>query len=162
MENVSFLTKNFGKYDTNAIGSYVKIGGFSALKKALDLEPLSISDLIASVKVKGRGGAEYDMGRKLSQARAVKGERKVVICNADEGETTTFKDRELIKNDPFNLIEAIIIAGYVVGATDGYIYMRAEYACFRPLLLNAIRQAKSCGFLGEKILGKNFNFNIHL
>ena len=62
------------------------------------------------------------------------GERKVVVCNADEGETTTFKDRELIKNDPFNLIEALIIAGYVVGATDGYIYMRAEYACYRPLL----------------------------
>jgi NADH-quinone oxidoreductase subunit F len=128
----------------------------------MDLEPLSISDLIASVKVKGRGGAEYDMGRKLSQARAVQGERKVVICNADEGETTTFKDRELIKNDPFNLIEAIIIAGYVVGATDGYIYMRAEYACFRPLLLNAIRQAKSYGFLGENILGRDFDFNIHL
>ena len=102
------------------------------------------------------------MGRKLSQARAVKGERKVVICNADEGETTTFKDRELIRNDPFNLIEAIIIAGFVVGATDGYIYMRAEYSCFRPLLLNAIRQAKSYGFLGENILGKGFDFNIHL
>ena len=78
MENVSFLTQNFGKYDTNSIGSYMKIGGFSALRRAVELEPLSISDLIASVKVKGRGGAEYDMGRKLSQARAVKGERKVV------------------------------------------------------------------------------------
>ena len=162
MEKVSFLTQNFGKYDTNSIGSYMKIGGFSALRKAVAMEPLSISDLIASVKVKGRGGAEYDMGRKLSQARAVQGERKVVICNADEGETTTFKDRELIKNDPFNLIEAIIIAGFVVGATDGYIYMRAEYSCFRPLLLNAIRQAKSYGFLGENILGKGFDFNIHL
>ena len=162
MERISFLTSNFGKYDTSSIGSYMKIGGFSALRKAVTMEPLSISDLIASVKVKGRGGAEYDMGRKLSQARAVKGERKVVICNADEGETTTFKDRELIRNDPFNLIEAIIIAGFVVGATDGYIYMRAEYSCFRPLLLNAIRQAKSYGFLGENILGKGFDFNIHL
>ncbi|MBR2214715.1 MAG: SLBB domain-containing protein [Selenomonadaceae bacterium] len=162
MSTVKFLTQNFGAYDVNSIGSYMKIGGFNALRKAVNMEPSAISDLIAAVKVKGRGGAEYDMGRKLSQARAVVGENKIVICNADEGETTTFKDRELIKNDPFNLIEALIIVGYAVGATDGYIYMRSEYACYRPVILNAIRQAKSYGFLGENILGKGFDFNIHL
>ena len=161
-KNIRFLTKNFGQYDTSSIGSYMNIGGFEALRKAVNMDPEEICDLIASVKVRGRGGAEYPMGRKWSQARAVVGENKIVVCNADEGETTTFKDRELIKNDPFNLIEALIIAGYVVGATDGYIYMRAEYACFRPLLLNAIRQAKNYGFLGENILGKGFNFQLHL
>lgn len=161
-EPVHFLTKNFGRYDTSSIGSYMSIGGFEALRKAVNTDPKEITDLISSVKVRGRGGAEYELGRKWSQARAVVGERKVVICNADEGETTTFKDRELIEHDPFNLIEAMIIAGYVVGATDGYIYMRAEYACFRPLLLNAIRQAKNYGFLGTNILGRGFDFNIHL
>ena len=161
-KNIRFLTKNFGQYDTSSIGSYMNIGGFEALRKAVNMDPEEICDLIASVKVRGRGGAEYPMGRKWSQARAVVGENKIVVCNADEGETTTFKDRELINNDPFNLIEALIIAGYVVGATDGYIYMRAEYACFRPLLLNAIRQAKNYGFLGENILGKGFNFQLHL
>ena len=162
MENVRFLTQNFGRYDTSSIGSYMNVGGFSALRKAVTMDGEDIASLIAENKVKGRGGAEYDMGRKWSQARKVHGENKVIICNADEGETTTFKDRELIKNDPFNLIEAMIIAGYVMGATDGYIYMRAEYACYRPLLLNAIRQAKSYGFLGTNILGKGFDFNLHL
>ena len=159
---VKFLTKNFGQYDTSSIGSYMNIGGFEALRKAVNMNPEDICTMLTEAKIRGRGGAEYPLGRKWSQARAVRGENKVVICNADEGETTTFKDRELIKNDPFNLIEAMIIAGFVCGATDGYIYMRAEYACFRPLLLNAIRQAKNYGFLGKNILGKGFDFNIHL
>ncbi|SHL10377.1 NADH-quinone oxidoreductase subunit F [Selenomonas ruminantium] len=159
---VRFLTKNFGAYDTNSIGAYMNIGGFKALRKAVTMDPEDICTMLSDAKIRGRGGAEYPLGRKWSQARAVKGENKVIICNADEGETTTFKDRELIKNDPFNLIEAMIIAGFVCGATDGYIYMRAEYACYRPILLNAIRQAKNYGFLGENILGKGFDFNIHL
>lgn len=162
MKDIRFLTKNFGNYDTASIGSYMSIGGFEALRKAVAMEPEEITGLIASMKVKGRGGAEYDLGRKWSQAREVKGENKIIICNADEGETTTFKDRELIKNDPFNLIEAMIIAGYVVGATEGFIYMRGEYACYRPLLLGAVRQAKNYGFLGTNILGKGFDFNIRL
>lgn len=163
MSEVRFLTENFGQYDPSSINSYMSIGGFQALRQAVAMDdPEGIATLISEAKVRGRGGAEYPMGRKWSQARAVKGEKKIIICNADEGETTTFKDRELIKNDPFNLIEAMIIAGYVMGATDGYIYMRAEYACYRPLLLNAIRQAKSYGFLGQNILGKGFDYNIHL
>ena len=159
---VRFLTKNFGAYDTSSIGAYMNIGGFKALRKAVTMDPEDICTMLSDAKIRGRGGAEYPLGRKWSQARAVKGENKVIICNADEGETTTFKDRELIKNDPFNLIEAMIIAGFVCGATDGYIYMRGEYACYRPILLNAIRQAKNYGFLGENILGKGFDFNIHL
>ena len=159
---IKFLTKNFGRYDTASISSYMSIGGFEALRRAVTMNPEDICTMLSAAKIRGRGGAEYPLGRKWSQARAVRGENKVVICNADEGETTTFKDRELIKNDPFNLIEAMIIAGFVCGATDGYIYMRAEYACHRPLLLNAIRQAKNYGFLGENILGKGFDFNIHL
>lgn len=162
MTQVKFLTKNFGQYDTASIGDYMKIGGFAALRKAVNMDPEEICNLLSEAKIKGRGGAEYPLGRKWSQARAVKGEKKVIICNADEGETTTFKDRELIHKDPFNLIEAMIIAGFVCGATDGYIYMRAEYACYRPLLLNAIRQAKNYGFLGENILGKGFDYHIHL
>ena len=102
------------------------------------------------------------MGRKWSQARAVERPHHCVICNADEGETCTFKDRELIKNDPFNLIEAIIIAGWAVNAEDGYIYMRSEYSRFRPRLLNAIKQAEENGFLGENILGTGWNYKIHL
>ncbi len=157
-----FITKNFDHYDTSSIGAYMNIGGFEALRKAVTMDGEDIAARIAEAKVKGRGGAAYDMGRKWSQARAVIGEKKVVICNADEGEPCTFKDRALIEKDPFNLIEGMIIAGYTVKAQDGYIYLREEYSHLRSLLLNAIRQAKNYGFLGTNILGKGFDYNIHL
>ncbi|MBP3723505.1 MAG: NADH-quinone oxidoreductase subunit F, partial [Selenomonadaceae bacterium] len=162
MEKIEFLTKNFGKYDVKSISDYKRIGGFTALEKAVEMGAESVCALLAEAKIRGRGGAEYDVGRKWSQAREVVGDNKIIICNADEGETTTFKDRELIKNDPFNLIEAMIIAGYVIGATEGFIYMRAEYACYRPILLNAIAEAKEYGYLGDNILNTGFNFNIKL
>ncbi len=81
---VQFLTKNFGKYDTSSIGSYMNIGGYEALRKAVNMDPDEITDLLTAVKIKGRGGAEYPLGRKWSQARAVRGERKVVIGVADD------------------------------------------------------------------------------
>lgn len=161
-QTVRFMTRNFGAYDTASIDSYRSIGGFRALKKALSLSGETIAGLLSEAKIKGRGGAAYDMGRKWAQARAVQADKKVVVCNADEGEPCTFKDRTLIENDPFNLIEAIIIAGYAVNASDGYIYLREEYRHLRPLLLNAIEQAKTAGLLGENIFGKAFAFNIHL
>ncbi len=160
---VRFITKNFGKYDPMSIDSYLSIGGFSALKRAVTMDGEDIASLVGRAKVKGRGGAAYDMGRKWSQARAVKGDHKLQICNADEGEPCTFKDREIIKNDPFNLIEGMIIGGYTVKAQDGYLYMREEYRHLRPLLQNAIRQAEERGFLGDNILGvEGFNYHIHL
>ena len=157
-----FITKNFGKYDPMSIDSYLAINGYAGLKRALAMDGEDIASLIAEAKVKGRGGAAYDMGRKWSQSRSVKAPHKVVICNADEGETCTFKDRELIKNDPFNLIEAITICGYTVNAQDGYIYLREEYRHLRPLLLNAIKQAEEHNLLGNNIQNTGFNFHIHL
>ncbi len=157
-----FITKNFGKYDPMSIDSYLAIDGYAGLKRALAMDGEDIASLIAEAKVKGRGGAAYDMGRKWSQSRSVKAPHKVVICNADEGETCTFKDRELIKNDPFNLIEAITICGYTVNAQDGYIYLREEYRHLRPLLLNAIKQAEEHNLLGDNIQNTGFNFHIHL
>lgn len=161
-QTVRFMTRNFSTYDTNSIDSYRSIGGFKALEKALSMTSEAIAAVLAEAKIKGRGGAAYDMGKKWAQARAVTADRKVVVCNADEGEPCTFKDRTLIENDPFNLIEAIAIAGYTVNASDGYIYLREEYRHLRPLLLSAIEQAKAAGFLGEKILGTPFCFNLHL
>lgn len=123
-KTVAFMTRNFGKYDPMSIGAYMRIGGFHALKKAVNLEGEAIAAIIAAAEVKGRGGAGYDMGRKWSQAKAVIDDNKVVVCNADEGEPCTFKDRTLIEHDPFNLIEGMIIAGYTVDAENGYIYLR--------------------------------------
>lgn len=162
MQNISYLTENFGKYDVFSIDSYINIGGFQSLRKAVTMDGDDIAAILSDAKIKGRGGAEYPMGRKWSQARAVKRPHHCVVCNADEGETCTFKDRELITNDSFNLIEAMIIAGWAVNAEDGYIYMRAEYSHLRPRILNAIKQAEDRGFLGKNILGTNWNYKIHL
>ncbi len=162
MSSVRYITENFGKYDVFSIDSYMSIGGFSALKKAVTMDGDDIAALLTEATIKGRGGAAYPMGRKWSQARAVSRPHHCVICNCDEGETCTFKDRELVTNDPFNLIEAIIIAGWSVKAEDGYIYMRAEYSRLRPRLLNAIKQAEERGFLGKNILGTGWDYKIHL
>ncbi len=160
---VSFMTRNFGKYNPSSLDSYEQIGGFSALRKALSMTGEQIADCLAACAVKGRGGAGYDMGKKWRQAREVNQPRKVVICNADEGEPATFKDRTLMENDPFRLIEAMIIAGYSVGAQDGYLYLREEYSHLRPLFQNAIWQVREKGYLGENILGKTgFSYDVHL
>lgn len=161
-KTVKYITKDFGTYDVNSIDSYEKIGGFAALRRATNMDGYDIAKLISLCKVKGRGGAAYDMGKKWSQAKDISTPKKVVVCNADEGEPCTFKDRTIIQNDPFRLIEGIIIAGYSVDAHDGYIYLREEYKHLRPLLLNAINQAEEKGYLGRNILGKDFNFKIHL
>ena len=162
-KTVQFMTKNFGKYDISSIDSYESIGGFQALRRAVTMDGHDIADRIAECGVKGRGGAAYDMGKKWHQAKEVENPDKVVVCNFDEGEPCTFKDRTLVQNDPFRLIEAMIIAGYAVGAQNGYIYMREEYSHLRPLLLNAIAQAAEKGYTGKNILGvEGFDYELHL
>lgn len=161
-KTVSFITENFGKYDPNSIDSYLSIGGFTATKKALAMSSNEIIDIAKKSSVRGRGGAAYDTGRKWAQAASVPGDDKVVICNADEGEPCTFKDREILSKDPFRLLEGMIIAGYTVGAKNGYIYLREEYSHLKPLIKNAIQESINKGFLGNNILGTGFSFNIHL
>jgi NADH-quinone oxidoreductase subunit F len=161
-KTVSFITENFGKYDPTSIESYLSIDGFTATKKALAMSSTEIIEMAKAAAIKGRGGAAYDTGRKWSQAASVPGANKVVICNADEGEPCTFKDRSILQNDPFRLLEGMIIAGYTVGAQNGYIYLREEYRHLRPLILGAIEQTKAKGFLGNNILGSGFSFEIHL
>ncbi len=137
-KTVCFITRNFGKYDPDSLKGYESIGGFRALRKALTMEGYAIADVLAANGVQGRGGAAYDMGKKWRQARDVPGAHKCVVCNADEGEPGTFKDRELLTHDPFQLLEGMIIAGWAVGADNGYIYLREEYSHLRPRLLSAI------------------------
>ncbi|QOX64007.1 NADH-quinone oxidoreductase subunit F [Anoxybacterium hadale] len=161
-KTVAIITENFGQYDPGSIHSYLSIGGFSAVKKALTMSSAEIIEMTKKAAVKGRGGAAYDTGRKWAQAASVPGEDKVVICNADEGEPCTFKDRSILSKDPFRLIEGMIIAGYTVGAKNGYIYLREEYRHLRPLIRNAIDESLSNGFLGDNILNTGFSFQIHL
>ncbi|MPW25742.1 NADH-quinone oxidoreductase subunit F [Alkalibaculum sp. M08DMB] len=162
-KTVSFITENFDKYDPNSIDSYLNINGFTAVRKAITtLSSGEIINIAKSATIKGRGGAAYDTGRKWGQAAAVQGDNKVVICNADEGEPCTFKDRSILSKDPFRLIEGMIIAGYTVGAQNGYIYLREEYRHLKSLIKNAIKETMEKGFLGKNILGTNFSFHIHL
>lgn len=132
-KTISFISRNFGKYDPASLKSYEAIGGFQALRKAITMNGHDIAHILSDNKVQGRGGAAYDMGTKWAQARDVQAAEKCVVCNADEGEPGTFKDREILKNDPYQIIEGMIIAGWAVNAQNGYIYMREEYSHLRPL-----------------------------
>lgn len=161
-KNVSLITENYNKYNPESIDEYINIGGFSGLKNALNMTSDAIIDIAKASKVMGRGGAAYPLGKKWEQARSVAGENKVVICNADEGEPCTFKDRSFLEKDPFRLIEGMAIAGYTVGAQNGYIYIREEYRHLQPIVKSAIKQAKEQGYLGENILGTNFSYDIHV
>ena len=161
-KTVSFISRNWDKYDPASLASYESIGGFSALRRVV-LEGFDVVSRLNDAAVQGRGGAAYPMGRKWDQARAVKGEHKVNVCNADEGEPCTFKDRNILSHDPFQMLEGMIICGYTVGAQDGYIYLREEYRHLRPLLRSAIEQCEKAGYLGDDVLGvKGFSYRIHL
>lgn len=163
MDNtVSFITKHFDKYDPDNLASCQAIGGFNGLKHALGLTPAALIQIISDSGIQGRGGAAYSTGLKWKQAAAVPGVDKVVICNADEGEPCTFKDRTLMEKDPFRLLEGMAIAGYAVGANQGYIYLREEYRHLMPRLQNAIDQARAGRWLGSHIQDTNFNFDITL
>jgi len=161
-KTVSFISRNFGTYAPSSLDSYESVGGFQALRKALTMDGYDIAAVLSKNQVQGRGGAAYDMGKKWSQARDVEAPLKCVVCNADEGEPGTFKDREILTRDPFQMLEGMIIAGWAVNAQDGYIYMREEYSHLRPLLLSAIDQCEKKGYLGEDILGSGFRYRLHL
>lgn len=161
-QTVSFISRRFGKYDPWDIKDYEAHDGFQALRRALTMDGYDIARLLSANGIQGRGGAAYDMGRKWTQARDEKGDNKCVVCNADEGEPGTFKDRELLKRDPFQVLEGMIIAGWAVNAQNGYLYLREEYSHLRPVLRNAIKQCEEAGYLGDNILGSGLNYRIHL
>jgi len=138
---------NCGVIDPEDIATYINRDGFKALKKALKLPGETVVEEIKASGLRGRGGAGFPCGLKWDLARKAPGDEKYVICNADEGEVGTFKDRYILENDPFSLIEGIAIAGHAIGARKAYIYLRAEYRFLLGLLEQAIAQAKKKGFL---------------
>jgi NADH:ubiquinone oxidoreductase subunit F (NADH-binding) len=142
------VLKNCGVVDPKDISSYLKQGGFMAFKKVKkEMTPEKIIEEVTASSLLGRGGAGFPCGLKWKLARENPGDEKFLICNADEGEVGTFKDRYILEHDPFTLIEAIAIAGFAVGAKRAYLYLRAEYHYLFHLLHHAIRQAKEKGFL---------------
>jgi NADH-quinone oxidoreductase subunit F len=150
-------------HELTDIGAYQAAGGFDALKQALgDMEPDDLLYVFHRSGLRGRGGAGFPMGRKASFLPKDAKLAKYVVCNADESEPGTFKDREIIQMNPFQLIEGVALAGYAIGAERGYIYIRGEYEHQARILEQAIRTAREAGFLGTGVLRSDFTFDITL
>ncbi len=152
-----------GLIDPEDIEDYILHDGYEALGKALTtMTPAQVVDEISRSGLRGRGGAGFPTGTKWRFVASVKGDRKYVICNADESEPGTFKDRLVLEGDPHGIVEAMAIAGYAVGANEGYVYVRGEYGLALERLSRAIHQARQMGFLGRSIFGSDFDFDIHI
>lgn len=155
--------RNCGAINPEDIDEYIAQDGYLALERVLtEMEPEDVIDLIKESGLRGRGGGGFPTGVKWEFAAAQQEREKYVCCNADEGDPGAFMDRSVLEGDPHSVIEAMIIAGYAIGASQGYIYVRAEYPIAVERLDIAIRQAREYGLLGKDILGKGFDFNLEL
>jgi len=155
-------SKEGGSIDPVSVAKYTQTGGFNALKKAVGMTSEDIIAEVKKAKLLGRGGAAYPAGSKWEHLLHIPETPKYIVCNADEGEPGTFKDRLIMDKLPLKLIEGIAIAGFTFRAKAGYIYVRGEYRKIQKRLLAAIENARSARFLGENILGTGFNFDIHV
>jgi NADH-quinone oxidoreductase subunit F len=157
------VLRNCGLINPDDIEEYIGIGGYQALYKVLiDGRPENVIEQIKASKLRGRGGAGYLTGNKWEFLAKAKSDHKYIICNADEGDPGAYMNRNEIESDPHSLLEGMIIGGYVMGATEGIIYVRAEYPLAVHRLNRAIEQAREYGMLGDNILGRGFSFNIEL
>ncbi|WP_041077340.1 NADH-quinone oxidoreductase subunit NuoF [Thermotoga caldifontis] len=160
---VKIATRNVGYIDPANIEEYIARDGYFALTKVLtEMTPEQVIEEIKRSGLRGRGGAGFPTGLKWELTRKAKGDRKYVVCNADEGDPGAFMDRSILEGDPHTVLEAMAIAGYAIGAQQGYIYVRAEYPLAIERLQIAIAQAREYGFLGKNILGTDFNFDIEI
>ena len=156
------LLSRVGVVDPDKLAAYRAVGGYRALERALELGPDGvIQELIAS-KLMGRGGAAFPTGRKWDAVAKQKAAPHYVICNADESEPGTFKDRVLMEGDPFAIVEAMTIAGHAVRAEQGYLYIRGEYPLAIRRMQQAIDQARHAGLLGPAVMGKDFRFDVEI
>jgi len=169
-EDESFLRKqkrivlrNCGVIDPDSIDEYISVGGYSALQKALQkMTPQEVINEVKKSGLRGRGGAGFPTGTKWEFVAKEKSTPKYLICNADEGDPGAFMDRSVLESDPHSVIEGMIIGAYAVGASEAYIYCRAEYPLAVVRLRKSIEEARKRGFLGSNILGSNLSFDIHL
>ncbi len=152
-----------GIIDPESIDDYIIHDGYQALAKAVtEMTPEEIYTTLEKSGLRGRGGAGFPTGTKWKFVNKTHGNKKYVICNADESEPGTFKDRLILEGDPHSIIEALAIAAFTVGADEGYLYIRGEYNIAQERVKKAIAQAREMGFLGEHIFGTNFNFDLHV
>jgi NADH-quinone oxidoreductase subunit F len=157
------VLRNCGLINPDDVEEYIAVGGYQSLYNVLiDNRPDVVIEQIKAAKLRGRGGAGFSTGQKWDYLRKASAAKKFIICNADEGDPGAYMNRNEIESDPHALLEGMLIAGFLTGATMGIIYVRAEYPLAVHRLERAIEQAKESGLLGEDILGRGFNFNIEL
>ncbi len=157
------ILRNCGHINPEKIEDYIAQGGYRALSKALlEMTPQEVIEEVKSSGLRGRGGAGFPTGRKWEFCHNAPGEKKYVICNADEGDPGAFMDRSILEADPHAVVEGLTIAGYAIGASEGYIYARAEYPLAIKRVGIALEQAQERGFLGKNILGSGFDFIVHI
>jgi len=162
-KQVKIVTRNLGVIDPTKIEEYIARDGYFALARVLkEMKPEDVIDEIKRSGLRGRGGAGFPTGLKWELARKQESDVKYIVCNADEGDPGAFMDRAILEGDPHSVLEGMVIAGYAVGASEGFIYVRAEYPLAIERLEIAIEQAREYGFLGEKIMGSDFNFDIEI
>jgi len=154
--------KSIGKYDPNQIEDYITIGGYKSVRKALSIQPEKIIDSVINSGLRGRGGAGFSTGLKEKFTNQSKGIQKFVICNADEGEPGTFKDRVIMEQDPHVLLEGMLISAYAIQATKAYIYIRGEYTESIKKLQTALKQANEKGFIGKNIFNSGFDLDFEI
>ena len=155
--------RNCGVINPENIEEYIAMDGYFALAKVLkEMTPDEVIKVISDSGLRGRGGGGFPTGRKWQFARASVSDKKYVVCNADEGDPGAFMDRSILEGDPHALIEAMAIAGYAIGADEGWVYVRAEYPIAVKRLNIALEQAREYGLLGKDIFGTGFNFDIHI
>ncbi len=154
---------NCGKIDPENIDEYIAFDGYKALEKCLfEMKPDDIIKVLLDSGLRGRGGAGFPTGKKWSFTKMAEGDQKYVVCNADEGDPGAFMDRSILEGTPHSVIEAMMIAGYTIGANKGYIYVRAEYPIAVKRFQNAIDQAKEYGILGRNIWNTGFDFDLEI
>ena len=155
--------KNCGVIDPENIDEYIAFDGYKALEKVLlEMTPDDVIKEITESSLRGRGGAGFLTGEKWKLTKMAEGTQKYVVCNADEGDPGAFMDRSILEGDPHSVLEAMMIAGYAIGANKGYIYVRAEYPIAVQRFQTAIDQAREYGILGFNIFGTNFEFDIEI
>ena len=155
--------RNCGVIDPENIDEYIAFDGYRALAKVLtEMTPEQVISEVLKSGLRGRGGAGFPTGKKWQFAAASKADQKYMICNADEGDPGAFMDRSVLEGDPHSVLEAMAIGGYAIGASEGYIYVRAEYPIAVKRLEIAINQAREYGLLGKNIFGSGFDFDIFI
>ncbi len=162
-KQVRVATENLGRIDPESLDDYLSVGGYQALRRVLsEMASAEVREEISQSGLRGRGGAGYPTGLKWTTVAKATGDKKYVICNADEGDPGAFMDRSVLESDPFRVLEGMAIAAFAVHATEGYIYCRAEYPLAVKRLRTAIRLAQRAGYLGDNVMDTSFSFNIQI